>query len=366
MSRSQLCAPELLQVILTHIQPREVLKMSLLFPDLFTEGMWRSLVKEWDHYAFLSEKVTFSPRKKYAEIAYRTCLLSRCRVRRSGTPSSCSQIRSFSKYYGPEQQALFAIHRKRKDIIQQLASEYPSVLVSLYYKSMEEEKIYFNRPMFNYLASLLGIKVSERENFIADPEPREEYSIEQSSDHINVSVIQEDENLYSRWAKNFSQEQKGDLKMRFVKEVCLGVDSEFWFSIYSKSQEKEILEKLIQESNESDLSIFGVRSILRNLFRSNHVQLAAKFSTKLGVDLQLQTILSCLACYYFNTGDDKGLYESLLHMEERKILKPGVYSSDIFTIELPEVVSLLERNGIKEGRRIDLSQPLIPLTHTTY
>ncbi|SOB74135.1 hypothetical protein BQ9231_00252 [Cedratvirus lausannensis] len=355
------CAPELLEVIISHMQPREVLKISLLFPDLFNEGMWRSLVKDWDHYSFLP----YHNRRKYAEIAYRTCLLTGSYIRCSVAPSSRSYIRTISNFYSPRQQALFAIHKQRKDILGQLVSDHPRLLGRLYYNSLEEDKIFFNRPMFNYLASLFEKEISERERSIAKVEPGADRSVQYMVDYIQTCIIHNNQDFYRLQAGKYSV-REDEAKLCFVQNVCLKEDVEFWFAIYSKSQEKEILEKFLQEVKKDDLSIFGVRSVLRNLFRSNHVQLAARVGTKFGDDIGVDVILSCLACYYFNTGDDKGLYESLLYMEERKVLKPGVYISDIFTIELPEVRSLLERNGVKEGKRIDLSQPLTPLTHITY
>ncbi|QIN54455.1 hypothetical protein [Cedratvirus kamchatka] len=337
MQLPELCQPELLVVVIQSMQPREVLKMSLLFPDLFTEGMWRSLIPQWDYYSFLP----YSARRKYAETAYRICLLS------------CTSSRA-NAHYSVKQQALFAIHKQRKDILQCLVNNHSSELTKLYYQSLTEDRIYFNRPMFNYLASLLKLEVTNRENFIGNPDFTHNYSMENATDYIQMSVLHNNQDLYFRWADKNSVPKDDKVKSRFI-ETLFPKDAEFWFMIYSRSQEKEILEKLLQESKDKDLSIFGVRTILRNLFHSNHIQLASKFGVKFREDIDLQVILSCLETYYFNSGDDKGLYESLLYMEERKVLKPGVYT---FDVELPEVLSLLERNGIKTKKPISFQKTL--------
>ena len=124
---------ELLVVLIQNMQPREVLKMSLLFPELFTQGMWRSLTPKWNHYAFLP----LPERKRYAEIAYRTCSITGYYVRQKRKGSSCSRITCTSNYYSPRQQALFAIHNHRKDILERLASEYTPEMHSLYHESLE-------------------------------------------------------------------------------------------------------------------------------------------------------------------------------------------------------------------------------------
>nr|WIL04220.1 putative DNA packaging enzyme [Cedratvirus lena] len=324
------------------MQPREVLKMSLLFPHLFTEGMWRSLTPKWDHYVFLP----YSNRKRYAEIAYRTCCMTGYYVRRS---ASYSRITSMSNYYSLKQQALFAVHNQRKDILQRLVSENVSEMHNLYQESLEEDKMHFNRSMFNYLASLLDIELTEREKFIASPVMRRESSEEQISDYMQVSVLNNPKSVYSRWFDSVSVEPGEDLKLRFIKDLCAHGDIAFWFMVYSRSQEKDILEKFIEISKVEDLQQTQAITILRGLFCGNHVQLASRFGTKFSLGMHVSVILSCLTTYYFNTGDDRGLYESLSYMQERGVFTPGPCVSDIFSVELPEVTSLLSKNSITDG-----------------
>lgn len=338
-------SPELLVVIIQSMQPREVLNMSLLFPDLFTEGMWRSLTVKWDHYSYLP----FSPRKRYAEIAYRTCLITGSYVRQRRKGTSCTLIASTSSYYSIRQQGLFAIHNKRKDILERLASQHPAEMHILYEESLQEDKLHCNRRMFNHLATLLDIKLTERQKFLAEPKLRADSRPEQVSDHLQVSVLYNPKGLYSRWLQGVSTEPGEDLTSRFIKDLCIHGDTPFWFMVYSRSQEVDVLERFVENSTPDNLETFHALTILKGLFCGNHMRLACIFGVKLNIDMDVGTILSCLALYYFNTGDDKGLYESLCYIKEKGVLKPGPYTSDIFRVELPEVISLLSENGIVES-----------------
>ncbi|SPN79725.1 Hypothetical protein BRZCDTV_487 [Brazilian cedratvirus IHUMI] len=335
----------MITVVVQSMEPREVLKMSLLFPDLFTEGMWRSLAPLWDQYAFLS----LPPRKRYVEIAYRTCSITGYYVRhRRGEGNSFSRITCTSNYYSVRQQALFAIYNQRKDILEKLVSTNATEMYNLYHESTEEDKIHFNRPMFNYLASLLDIELTEKQKFIMDGKLQVDSSSEQVADFVQISLINDPSRFYSAWLRENVLEPEEDGKSKFIKELSSQEGIAFWFMVYSRSQEKEMLERFVELTQEDDLTAEQKYVTLRSLFTSNHLQLAARFGRKFNLGMHVTTILSCLATYYFNTGDDRGLYQSLSHMEKSGVLQAGPCVSDIFRVELPEVVSLLSRNYITE------------------
>lgn len=339
-------SPELVTVIIQSMQPREVLKMSLLFPELFTEGMWRSLTPKWDHYDFLC----MPPRKRYAEIAYRTCSITGYYVRyRRGEDNSYSRITCTSNYYSVRQQALFAIYNQRKDILEKLVSRNTTKMYELYRESLEEDKIHFNRPMFNYLASLLNIELTEREKFIVDVKIQADSTATQIADFMQVSLINDRNKFYSAWLEKNVLEPEEDGKSKFIKVLssCEGIA--FWFTIYSRSQEEDILERFVETVQERDLSPQQQYMVMKSLFCSGHLRLGARFGRKFKLGMHAVTIMSCLATYYFNTGDDRGLYQCLSYMAEKKVLVPGACVSDIFTIELPEIVSLLSRERVTEA-----------------
>ena len=204
--------------------------------------------------------------------------------------------------------------------------------------------------MFNYLASLLDIELNQRQKFIVQPEINVNSSSMEVADFMQVSLINDCNKFYSAWLQSAQIETGEDSKSKFIKELCLQNSMIFWFIVYSRSQEKEMLERFIDLTLAKDLTLEQKLVIIKSLLCSGHLQLAARLGRKFALDIHVDTILSCLETYYFNTGDDKGLYESLLYMEEKQVLLPGPCVSDIFNVELPEVVSLLSKNKIIEAK----------------
>ncbi|SHO33345.1 Hypothetical protein BQ3484_277 [Cedratvirus A11] len=308
------------------MQVGDILRMSLIHTDLFDDSMWRMLCKEvlqtnWEHYSYLP----FSTRKRFVEIAARKSLL-------------------FPPWYSPECKVLFAILNQRRDLIQEFCEKKPKSVKAVCDGLSHEGNIYFNRPMVNFAYSLLGHTVSDRDKAIADFNPHDEtFRLNHHEDYARMCSLRGVDNIYMTWAK--SVEIK-DPKAHFVDAILKGSGKASWFVIYSMTREKEILERMIEEVAEADMLSQTKRIVLRNLYRGNYIDLARKFVTKFSVDLSHSEILYCLADYYLNTGDEKGLYQTLLFFEREHLLRRGRYQSRIFIIELEEIASLLKRNGL--------------------
>nr|WIL04808.1 hypothetical protein Cduv_328 [Cedratvirus duvanny] len=302
--------PEILVAIIKEMEIKDILRMSLVFSELFDEGMWRMLTKylffsDWDYYSFL-EKATFSPRKRFAQIV----------IRKSFLPASTVTS-----------QVWFALLNQRKDLIQVLCKEQRNITAKICWSLSYGEHIYFNRYMVNYALSILGYMIGEREMAIAKFKPGKKTSLN-FTDRIRMNSL-------SGGGANTCDEE-------FLKENS----NELCFFVYSVTREKELLSKLLNRVDTKDIAPATKRNILCNLYRSNYLDLAKEFEQKYSVDVSLAIILSCLADYYLNTGDDKGLYESLSLLQEQGLLLAGSYQSKIFELELEEVTTLLKKNRI--------------------
>ncbi|SHO33340.1 Hypothetical protein BQ3484_272 [Cedratvirus A11] len=312
---------EILMTIIEQMGIKDILWMSLVYPELFEESTWKKLTKhhlasDWEHYSFLSD----NPRKRFVQIAIRKSLLR--------APSITTQV-------------WFALLNQRKDLIEILCKEYPQETRKVCLGLTREENIYFNRPMVNSACSRLGYMPSEREKAIAEFKPGKKAGLNQT-DQIRMTSLTRD--VHPSYSENFLQENSNDL--------C--------FFIYSVTQERDLLEKLLDRVSTEETLPSIKRNILCNLYRGNHMHLAKRFEEKHDTSLTLAVLLSCLTDYYLNTGDEKGLYLSLVTLEEQGLLCPGSYHSKIFDLELEEVATLLERNKIFSNRVTkDLSRRLL-------
>nr|WIL04191.1 hypothetical protein Clen_261 [Cedratvirus lena] len=303
------------------MQPKNILRISLVYPDLFDEIMWKMLCTDWEYYSYLP----FSTRKRFAEIAARKSLL-------------------FPSWYSPEHKFVFVILNQRKDLIQEFCEKKPKSAKAVCGGLSHEGNIYFNRPMINFAYSLLGCTVSDRNKAIADFNPDDKtFLLENPKDRTRMCSLRGVDNVYMDWAGSVEIDNP---KKHFVDTILKGSAKGSWFIIYSITRDKEILERMTETIMEADMLFETKKIVLRNLYRGNHIDLARKFVTKFSVDLPRSEMLSCLADYYFNTGDDRGLYESLLFFERECLLYRGFYRSKIFNIELEEITSLLKRNGL--------------------
>ncbi|SOB74221.1 hypothetical protein BQ9231_00338 [Cedratvirus lausannensis] len=311
--RSEPISPrsEVLVTIIEQMGIKDILRISLVYPELFEESMWKKLTKyhlasDWEHYSFLSD----NPREKFAQIAIRKSLLK--------APSITAQV-------------WFALLNQRKDLIEILCKEHPVETRKVCLGLAREENIYFNRPMVNFAFSILGYIPTDREEDIANFKPREESYLNLTDDIRMTSLAR---NVHPVYSEDFLQENSNDL--------C--------FFIYSATQERNLLEKLLDRVSTEEIAPASKRNILCNLYRGNHMHLAKRFEEKHNTSLTLAVLLSCLTDYYLNTGDDRGLYFSLLTLEEQGLLCQGSYHSKIFDLELEEVATLLKRNKIFSNR----------------
>nr|WIL03320.1 hypothetical protein Cbor_298 [Cedratvirus borely] len=324
--RSEPVSPrsEILIPIIREMEVRDILKVSLVYPELFDESMWRMLCKhslcsDWNYYSFLSQV----DRKRFAQIA----------IRKSFLPASTVMG-----------QIQFAILNQRKDLVESLCNAYPQEVKKVCQDLSFEENIYFNRLMVNFAYSCLGLVALNRSKAIVDFKPGEKTILSQK-DQIRMSSFLGDDSIYADWARRAGFETDKP-KSLFINNALQEDDKGLLFYFYSNTQEVEILERMLEEVSAQEIAPVTKRNILCNLYRANHVDLALRFEQKYGVSLVMSMMLSCLADYYLNTGDERGLYLSLLALEEQNLLLAGFYHSKIFDLELDEIATLLERNAI--------------------
>lgn len=331
---------ELITPILVQAEIKDILKLSLALPELFDENMWRMLTREvlgsdWNHYSFLEEVIS-SPRKRFAEIARRKSLL----------PASTT-----------EAQIWFALFNQRKDLIEKLCREHAQQVRRVCLALCREEHMYFNRPMVNFTLTRLGHMLTDREQTIAN------FGVDKGSlcltDQVRMFSLLGDDTIYHDWVRRGNFETN-DAKSFFVEELLKEDNKEMWFHTYSLTREETILARMIERVDTNEIAPNIKRIILRNLYRGNYLDLAAKYEAKYTVGLELGMLLSCLTDYYLNFGDDRGLYYSLLKLEERGLLVAGSYQSKIFTLELEEVCNLLERNKVYVRKATEIQiRPII-------
>ncbi|SPN79572.1 Hypothetical protein BRZCDTV_421 [Brazilian cedratvirus IHUMI] len=328
---------ELLVPILLKMEVKPILNLSLALPELFDENTWRMLCKsklssDWDHYSFLS----LTDRKRFAQIAIRKSLLKAPTV---------------------EAQIWFALLNQRKDLIEVLCREHAQKVRRVCLALCREEHMYFNRPMINFTLTRLGHMLTDREQTIAN------FGVDKGSlwlaDQVRMFSLLGQDAIYDDWARR-SNFETNDAKSLFVEKLLEEDSKEMWFLIYSLTREETILARMIEKINGSEMAPSTKRNILCNLYRGNHLELALRYEAKYEVRLDLGMLLSCLTDYYLNSGDDRGLYCSLLKLEERGLLLPGKHQSKIFKLELEEVLVILQRNSVSVRVSPDLSRPLIP------
>ncbi|SPN79570.1 Hypothetical protein BRZCDTV_420 [Brazilian cedratvirus IHUMI] len=271
---------------------KSILNMSLLEPNLFDESIWRMLCPDWDYYSFLS----FSARRKFAEIAVRKGLL---------------RAKSVKK------QIWFALLNQRKDLLEDLCRERAFSVKMVCDSLSQEENIYFNRSMINFAYQTLGYVVTDREKVIANFATSTQKTYLEDIDYVRMHSLTGDESMYRKWVERGGI-VTDDAKAYFVDSFLKENNKEMWFYTYSITQERDILEKIFERITPENLSLQGRKDILANLYRANHLDLAKRFETKFALNLDLDLILSCLSDYYFNTGDERGVYESLLSVCEGK------------------------------------------------
>lgn len=307
--------------ILQEMEPFPVLRLSLVYPELFDESMWRRLVPEWDYYAHLD----LSHRRRFVEICARKSKLC-------------------LSWYSTEQKVTFAILNQRKDLLEQLCRRYPKAVEAVCDRLADEGNIYFNRSMLNHACNHLGYAVTHREQAIVEFADGEISGLS-DRDYAVLCILSKDDRFYQNWADR-RHEKTDDAKSLFIETLLSENNKEVWFEIYSMTQEKAIIKTFISRVSETEVKSETKEIILRNLYRANHLDLVEEFVKRFHVALYHEDVLSCLADYYYNTGDDRGLYESLLYIERQHLFYPGSYHSKIFDIELEEIASLLNRNQI--------------------
>nr|WIL04807.1 hypothetical protein Cduv_327 [Cedratvirus duvanny] len=339
--------PEILVAIIKEMQLRDILRMSLVLPELFDKGIWMMLCTKrlsatWDDYYFLFPD---NPRKRFIEIAQRKCFL---------------------RTTSPFRQIHFAILNKRKDILEECCKQDPDVAKSILVLFSSRVCIYFNLSMHRFIYRCLSEEPRERKNIIDDLQG--EFSVSKEIKRVSsMQIFREDGecNLLQRFTYTIDYEKNvmsipygiyPKLYDRLHMHVLYGADDEdvvfdkdnieFWLVLYSKSQKKEIIQSLIEQATEQDLRM-DKNYILYNLYASNNIEMAAKFEEKFNIKLSDNQTVTNLALYYFNTGDSKGLYESLINLETRGMIEPGTIKDKlIFEFDLPEVNTILKRCSV--------------------
>ncbi|QIN54395.1 hypothetical protein [Cedratvirus kamchatka] len=135
-----------------------------------------------------------------------------------------------------------------------------------------------------------------------------------------------------------------------------------WLCAYSFSKDDYVIEELFSR-NYPCFSKAQVKTIVKNLYTSNNLSMVSKLEKKYYPSIYFQAgeipvsqekllsfeeKLHCLTNYYLFTGDDKGLYSSLLEvMKEKQPLTKE--TNIIFEVELYEVRELLKREGIENS-----------------
>jgi hypothetical protein len=166
--------------------------------------------------------------------------------------------------------------------------------------------------MVNFAYQSLGYVVADREKLIANFNSVQKALLE-DVDYAVMHILTGDDFMYRNWMQR-GDTVVGNPKDYFVDTFLEEDNKEPWFFIYSITQEKEILEKIFERTSPEEVSLRARGNILRNLYRANHLGLAKRFEDKFSVNINLESILSCLSDYYFNTGDERGLHESLLSL----------------------------------------------------
>ncbi|SOB74220.1 hypothetical protein BQ9231_00337 [Cedratvirus lausannensis] len=324
--------------ILKEMEIKDILRISLVHAGLFDESMWRMLCREtlqtnWDDYYFL---FPHNPRIRFAQIAQRKCFL----------PVS-----------SPLRQMYFAVLNKRKDILERCCKEYPNIARDVLLLGLSRPCIYFNCDMHNFLYQCLDKEPTERAKIIADG------SVNFNLDLLETIESNPDRNLLERlmlsiyyetdkrYACLYDAAQMFTLHENQDDKVVINKDNiEFWLDVYSISQKRDVIERLIKHIEKDDIRL-SKGDILRKLYTSNNLDMARKFEKKFNKVLTHNEAVANLAVYYFNTGDDRGLYESLINLEQRGMIRSGpVNGRLVFDLDLPEVNAILERCGVKGPR----------------
>nr|WIL03593.1 hypothetical protein Cplu_291 [Cedratvirus plubellavi] len=330
--RSEPVSPssEVMVLILLEMEIKDILRMSLVLPELFDENTWsllcrNTLATSWDHYSFLP----LSQRRKFVEIARRKCLL----------PAIC-----------PFSQVRWAIFNKRTDILERVAKEHFSETSTVYRSSLEEYRVYFNRPMYNFVQQCLYGRVYYRDRLIGEykspsPRPFSSYTWQE-----RFTMMRQEEGLEItpfEYLSTYDELHMHILHGEQDDDITLDGDNiELWLSLYSKSQKKAIISRMIDFVEKDNLPLMLLK-ILCNLYSGNHLDLAARYEKKFNIHLTSDQVLSNLATYYFNTGDDRGLYQSLCLLDEQgKINKRVRRDNYILYLGLIEVDLLLAKYGI--------------------
>lgn len=241
---------EILLPILLQAEIKDILNLSLVFTDLFDEATWSLLCKflfgaSWDYYSFLPEK---NQRKKFVEIARRKCFL----------PVGC-----------PYSQLYLAIFNNRKDIVEQCCRQHPKQASKLVLSSFSFDRLYFNRPLYNFAQEILFGRTFQRLKFLE--EKRELTTIVPEYWEEKYSLMTED---FCFGGMESSHALVHDLLHMHVlhkeeqgENITLREDNvEFWLNNYSRSQKKAFISHMIDFAQKKDLphksKTFSVISIL--------------------------------------------------------------------------------------------------------
>nr|WIL02818.1 hypothetical protein Cbor_292 [Cedratvirus borely] len=326
--RSEPVSPrsEIIMPVLLKMETKDIFNLSLVYPELFDEATWSLLCKSlfgasWDYYSFLPEK---NQRRKFVEIARRKCFL----------PVSC-----------PRSQLYLALFNNRKDIIEQCCLQHPKQAGKVVLSSFSFDRLYFNRPLYNFAQEILfggtfqRLKLLEQKRDLPSLVPEyweEKYSLA-TEDFCYGSMDNSHARVHDLLHMYILYKEEGG------ENIVLREDNvEFWLNMYSRSQKKAIISRMIDFAQKKDLPCKS-ENILCNLYSSNHLDLAEKYQTKFSLSLSKEQILASLANYYINTGDDRGLYQSLSLLEKEGKLKGGpVEDNLIVKLGLSEVNSLLK------------------------
>nr|WIL03038.1 hypothetical protein Cbor_339 [Cedratvirus borely] len=319
-----------LQVLLSS-RPREILLYSLVHPSFFTKQTWKLLCRQvlsasWSDYKHISN----NPRRRFVEIAYRKGL----------------QGELGYDLYSRECQILFAIFRRDQEELEKIATRFPQEAQSLYYKlEGKKEKVFFQGELYT-IGETISIKPHVIKLIVGQAELRKLTPINHWFIRTRLLINGDEESLNFCKQVAFPSSVPSDKLEELVLQDRTNMYS--WLEAYSFTENQHMIEELFSV-NYPHVSNAQVKTIVQNLYTSNNLAMISKLGEKYFSSVYLLSFeekLHCLTNYYLYSGDDRGLYKSLLQvMREKQPLTKE--TNIIFELELYEVRELLRREGIR-------------------
>lgn len=305
---------------------REVLLHSLVHPHLFTKQTWKLLCKKilsasWSDYKHIST----NPRRRFVEIAYRKGL----------QPSGLS-------LYSNEYLILFTLFSRDLVKLREMAKRYPQAASALHKELVAKKKKYFFQREVLVLAEELGISPNWCSGVVAEAEEGSHFLTADWDVATRLLINGDEQSLTILEILFFPKRSLGGMRpdscSQSLRELVLqDSDRVFdWLCAYSFSRDEHMIRELLKKTQLN----FTLETVLCNLYTVNNLSLAREIEKERNHTLSFDEKLECLANYYLFSGDDKGLYTSLLEVMKEK--QPLQKFNIIFHNELYEVRELLK------------------------